>query len=427
MSIGSHAPSRRELLDDLRSTCFAPSGGPGGGAPRIGLELEALVLDASSNRPFPLEAGLTPRATAPALRRLAALHGWQATTSAKSGDPQFRLPDGARITFEPGGQVEYSSAPHRSASELLKKVREVFSQIETALDAEGAVLMFAGMDPFNAVEDTTLQLRGERYTRMDRHFWRLGSDGARMMRQSASVHVSLDWGEEPGRADRWRLLNALVPYLTAIFANSPTYEKKNTGWKSFRRAVWMATDSERTGLRHGGDDPVESYLAFALGAPAILLPAGENPCAPFARWLSTGCLTTADWHAHLSTLFPEVRPRGYIEVRSIDSLSPSLLAAPVSFLVGLAYDAEAAQHALELLGQPDAGLMAKAGRDALGAGDISDTAQQLWTIALDGCGRLGESMIAPWDVESASDFAQRYTAECRCPADDADTPAAVTA
>jgi glutamate--cysteine ligase len=424
---GAHAPSRRDLLDDLRSTCFAPSGGPAGGAPRIGVELEALVLDASSHRPFPLEAGLTPRATAPALRRLAASHGWQVSASSKSGDPEFRLPDGARITFEPGGQLEYSSAPHRSASEVLKKVREVFSHISAALEPEGAELMFVGIDPFNSVEDTTLQLRGERYARMDRHFWRLGSDGARMMRQSASAHISLDWGELPGRNDRWRLLNALVPYLTAIFANSGSYERKATGWKSFRRAVWMATDSERTGLRYGGGDAAESYLAFALNAPAILLPAGENPCVPFARWLSTGCLTMADWHAHLSTLFPEVRPRGYLEVRSIDSLSPSQLAAPVAFLLGLTYDAEGTQAAMELLGEPDSALLESAGRDGLSTDEISGVAQQLWTIALEGCARLGEAIIAPWDLERAADFAQQYTAECRSPSDDAELPAAMTA
>ena len=326
----NHSPSPRALLDDLRNTWFAPAGGPTGGAPRIGMEAEAIVVDRQTRRPFPIEPGLTASATAPVLHALAAKHRWHVRQSPKSQTPEFTLPDGGRLSFEPGGQIEYSSAPRRSASEVLRSARQTFRLVGDALEREGAALLFTGIDPANAVEDTTLQLRGERYLHMDRHFWRAGPFGARMMRQSASVQVSLDWGEPAERPRRWRLLNALAPFLAAIFANSPVYEHAPTGHRSFRRLVWDRLDPLRTGVRDCGGDPIGSYFAFALGAPAILLPNGERPAAPFSRWVDTGCVTLADWHAHLSTLFPEVRPRGYLEVRTVDALPPEWFAAPLA-------------------------------------------------------------------------------------------------
>lgn len=412
------APTPRALLDDLRNTCFAPAGGPGGGAPRVGMEAEALVVDATTRRPFPLEPGLAVRATVPALDWLAMQHGWQARRSVKSAVPEFSLHDGGRVTFEPGGQVEYSSAPHRSASDAVRAARAVFALIARALEPAGAILVFEGIDPLNAVEDTTLQLRGERYARMDRHFWRLGPFGARMMRQTASLQFTLDWGEPTGRGARWRMLNALVPYLTAIFANSPCYQGKSTGHRSYRRFVWDNLDPLRTGMRDTGDDAAASYLAFALGAPALLVPGGERPCVPFSRWLETGMVTMTDWHTHLSTLFPEVRPRGYLEVRTVDALGPEWFGAPMAFLLGLTYDRQAASQASDLLGDPDPSLLARAGRDGVSDPEIGDVARDLWSIALRGCARLGESVIAEQEVENACEFAARYTTAGRSPADE---------
>ncbi len=408
--------SPRALLDDLRNTCFASTAPAAAGA-RTGMEAEAIVVDAVTRRPFPLEPTLSPRATVPAMQRLGELQGWQPRPSGSSGVPEFHLPDGGRLTFEPGGQVEYSSAPRRSASEVLSATREVLAHVGGALKEIGADLVFAGLDPGNAVEDTTLQLRGERYVRMDRHFWRSGASGARMMRQSASLQFALDWGEPAGRAERWTLLNALVPYLAAIFANSPLYAGKVTGHQSYRRVVWDNLDPSRTGLRDTGPNAAEEYLTFALHAQAIIIPGGDRPCAPFGRWLDTGCVTMEDWHTHLSTLFPEVRPRGYLEVRTIDALAPEWYAAPMALLVGLTYDERSAQDARDLLGDPDPALLERAGKHGVGDQQIGGVARDLWTIALQGCTRLGTSIINAEDVETAAEYAARYTAVGRTPAD----------
>lgn len=406
------------LLDDLRSTCFSPIDLPAGGAPQIGMEAEAIVVDAATRRPFPLEPTLSPRATVPAVQRLAEIYGWEPRPTASAGVPEFRLPDGGRITFEPGGQIEYSSAPRGSASEVLSSTRDVFTLLGRALKEVGGDLVFAGLDPVNEIEDTALQLRGERYVRMDRHFWRSGPFGARMMRQSASLQFALDWGPPAGRAARWALLNALVPYLAAIFANAPHYAGRATGHHSYRRVVWDTLDPLRTGMRDAGPQAEGEYLAFALAAPAILIPGGERPCAPFGRWLETGCVTMEDWHTHLSTLFPEVRPRGYLEVRTVDALPPEWYAAPMALLLGLTYDERSAEDARDLLGNPDPSLLALAGRDGVSDTRIGDVARDLWRLALRGCARLGTTAISPEDVETASEFAARYTGAGRTPADD---------
>ena len=412
-----HSP--RALLDDLRNTCFSPGESSAGGTPHVGMEAEAIVVDAATRRPFPLEPTFSPRATVPAVRRLAETYGWEAHPTGSAGVPEFQLPDGGRITFEPGGQVEYSSAPRPSASEVLSVTRDVLGLLGHALHDVGAELVFAGLDPVNAVEDTALQLRGDRYVRMDRHFWRIGPSGARMMRQSASLQFALDWGAPDGRAARWTLLNALAPYLTAIFANAPQYAGKATGHHSYRRVVWDTLDPLRTGLRETGPRAEEEYLAFALDAPAILIPGGARPCAPFGRWLATGCVTMDDWREHLSTLFPEVRPRGYLEVRTVDALAPEWYAAPMALLLGLTHDERSARDARDLLGNPDPSLLARAGRDAVSDPQIGAVARDLWSIALRGCARLGATSISAEDVETAAEYASRYTGTSRTPADDA--------
>lgn len=411
------SPSLGALADSLRASCFVPT--VRAGPPLIGLEAEALVVDARTRRPFPLQHPTSPRTTSAAVAALATKLGWQSRVSTKAGVPEFRLPDGARVTFEPGGQVEYSSAPHRSASTLVRAARELFQVISASLGEVGGALLFEGIDPHNPVESAPLQLRGDRYERMDRHFARRGAFGARMMRQTASLQVSLDWGEAAGRPTRWRLLNSLTPYLAAIFANSPRYAGAPTGCHSYRRVVWNRLDPLRTGIPFDGGDMEAAYLEFALRAPAILIPAGDRPCAPFARWMETGCLTITDWHAHLGTLFPEVRPRGYLEVRTVDALSPEWFAAPVAFLVGLAYDPVATDQALALLEPAGPDDLERAALEGVGEDGFGCVARQLWEIALAGCGRLGDQVFDPCDLATAAEFAARYTARGASPADDA--------
>jgi glutamate--cysteine ligase len=234
---------------------------------------------------------------------------------------------------------------------------------------------------------------------MDAHFARIGPAGARMMRQTASLQVALDIGAD-ARA-RWRLLNALAPMLTAIFANSRRYACEDTGFASYRAETWRRTDPARTGLLTG-IDPIGEYVDFALRAPAILLGAEDEPARPFEQWIGAGGV--AHWEKHLGTLFPDVRPRGYFEVRSIDAVPEAQWPAALAFLTGLAYDPVAAAEAAEIVGDPDTGLLERAGRMGLHDAALARMAGELATVALNGCRRLGSSFVAERHVGAAVDF-----------------------
>ena len=125
-----------------------------------------------------------------------------------------------------------------------------------------------------------------------------------------------------------------------------------------------------------------------------------------------------EWHDHLTTLFPEVRPRGHLELRSADAMEPRWYAAPLALATGIAYDPGALRAAGDLLGAPDLGLLARAGRTGLHDPVMARTAADLAQIALDGCASLGPAYFHPSDLEVARGFFERYTRRGRCPADD---------
>jgi glutamate--cysteine ligase len=237
-----------------------------------------------------------------------------------------------------------------------------------------------------------------------------------MMRQTAAFQVALDLDDEPWL--RWQVLNAATPYLVAMFANSAVYAGEETGCRSARAAVWRALDPARTGLPWSTELPVGRYLDFALDAPALLLPTvhGEHPT--FGEWLGSADLTMHDWHEHLSTLFPEVRPRGHFELRSADAVPPQWYAAPIALAVGITYDPRALRAAADLLGPPDPGLLDRAGRVGLRDPALARTAADLVQIAMEGCEGLGPAYFNPADLEQATAFFDRYTRRALSPADE---------
>lgn len=402
------------LLAQLREEAFAIGETPAA-APRVGAEVEVIPIVAATGRPATIEPGDGP-GTLPALRALGRRLGWCEVRSATAGVPEFHTADGGRITFEPGGQIEYSAPPDESVSELAAGLRAVTGELEAALGDAGIRLVFAGIDPHNAVEDVPLQLPGPRYRRMDAHFATIGPHGARMMRQTASIQICLDAGPRP--LERWQLLNALAPYLVAIFANSASHAGGPTGHRSVRRAVWGALDPARTGIVWDPTEPVEAYARFALGAASILEGAAAPPFPSFAERVRDGGVDLERWRAHLSTLFPEIRPRGYFEVRSIDALPPAWYAVPLVLLTGLAYDAAATREALAIAGPPDPALLERAGRCGLADPVLAAGAAALFPVALRGAESLGRPVVHPDDLETAGAYHDRYTGRGLTPADE---------
>ncbi len=412
-SADSPALDRDMLAEDLRQRVFPQPGGSGC-VPRIGAEVEIIPIRTRSGRPLPLEAA-GAESTLAILRAAGASLGWRERRSAKANVPEVELADGGRITFEPGGQIEISSAPNVSVSALVARLRSTVAAIGTAAP-NGVELLSRGIDPRSRVEDVAPQLDAERYRRMLRHFEQVGPSGARMMRQTASFQVCVDGGETPELT--WKTLNALAPYMVAIFANSPRYDGVDTGHKSYRRYIWGTLDPYRTGLLGLQDDPIAEYLQFALDAQAFLKPDVNGAAVPFSYWLSRGEATPSDWCTHLSTLFPEVRPRGYFELRSADVVAPEWYVVPLVLVAGLVYHRPTLEIAADLLGAPDPALLVSAGRAGLGDGIIGERAMVLGDLALAGCEALGSAFVSAADLAKADEYFDRYTRRRLSPADD---------
>jgi glutamate--cysteine ligase len=402
------------LAIDLYEEAFAGAKPDRSPRRQLGAEVEFIPVEAASGVRCPIEAeGVL--STLPLLRGFGSRQGWLEGRTSK-GTPCFSLPPGGTITYEPGGQLEYASPPCPGASSLLNLIRSVIHPLRAAALAEGIDLLPIGIDPFNSIERAPLLIGARRYRLMAEYFGKLGPAGAQMMRQTASFQVNLDFENEPWL--QWKVANAMAPYVTAIFANSPIYRGNPSGYQSTRAAVWQAVDPSRTGLPFDEREPIKAYLEFALRAPAMLLPTVDGVYHSFADWLKKADLSHDEWHEHLSSLFPEVRPRGHLELRSIDAIAAEWYAAPLALTAGVLYDGKALSDAAGLLGPADPELLARAARSGLHDPILKEIATDLIQIALSGCRSLGARYFHPSDLQQAEDYFEQYTRRGRSPADD---------
>jgi glutamate--cysteine ligase len=272
---------------------------------------------------------------------------------------------------------------------------------------------------------------------METYFDRAGSWGRMMMRGTASVQVNLDAGEEGdgshGYRSRWALTHRLGPVLVAAFANSPLWRGKPTGWRSTRQLVWARMDPGRTRPPDAAGDPRAAWAGYALDAALLCMreASAHGWTAPegltFRSWLrgATGVRppTLADLDYHLTTLFPPVRPRGWLELRMIDAQRGDDWVVPAAVVATLLDDpvaAEAAWAATEPLCPdgavtPGEGMWVRAARfgpadPVLGTAVLACFAAVDDALARDGAaGRLRSAV---------GGFARRYAERGRCPADD---------
>jgi len=382
---------------------------------RVGAEIELLPLFADGGLPCPLEATRDDeRCTLSLIRAFGAGRGWRERRSAK-GAPYFALPNGWTLTFEPGGQVELCTLPQRCLSDLLRAIRDTISGLTLAAADAGIELASVGIDPHNGVRSIPLQLHSPRYDRMTQYFDSIGPSGVRMMRQTAATQVSLDAGPHPTR--RWRLLSDLTPYLTAMFANSPRYAGDDTGYRSFRARCWRLLDPSRTGIPHVELPACEAYTRFALDAGDMSRTDASGSYRSFGEWATDGEWNEKDWDDHLTTLFPEVRPRGHLEVRSIDALGPDMVGAPLVLLAGLTYDERTAEEARALVPSADEEMLNRAARCGLLDDQIARTVSDLVPLGLRGARALGEEVIGDAELERAEQFFSDWALRRRTPAD----------
>lgn len=311
------------------------------GEPRVGLEYELLPLDPTSGEQIPYDGHRSVRA---ALGRLITDFGWHATGS----DPLIELAKGnMRLTLEPGAQVELSGSPHASiagvAAELVSFIAD--------LTAVGRQLEIAwvpvGVTPVSP-PDSIVVIPKSRYRIMTRYLPTRGADALWMMRCTAGMQVNLDATSPREAARLARVLWRAAPLVSALFANSPLALGQPSGWQSRRVAIWSAVDPDRCGYPPRGlqrDFTLDDYVDWALGVPMFFVQREakliELTGVPFRDFLQHGAQglqpTLDDWQLHLSTLFPEVRIKRYLEVRCADSNRPELALAFAALLAGLAY------------------------------------------------------------------------------------------
>ncbi|MFE9424989.1 ergothioneine biosynthesis glutamate--cysteine ligase EgtA [Kitasatospora sp. NPDC006697] len=404
----------------VASTCFK-IGPPG----QVGVELEWLVHDTA--RP-----GLAPdprRITA----ALAALAPPPAGPEHNTPEPPV-LPAGSRITREPGGQVELSSPAADGLADCVRTTGRDLAALRTAFADQGLSLAGYGVDPHPRVRQVTL--RQPRYLAMAGFFDRAGPWGRIMMCVTASAQVCVDAGTDtPGSGgfrQRWDLAHRLGPVLVAAFANSPLLDGRPTGYRSTRQAVWSRMDRTRTRAPSGAD-PCAAWARYVLDAQVLCVrrPAGLPWDAPagltFRDWLrrpEADRPTLADLDYHTTTLFPPVRPRGYLELRMIDAQPGDGWIVPAALTAALFGDPRATDAALAAL-EPLSAALAAPGPlgPAWTRAATRGMADPVLRRAALGCFAAAEGALARAGVDSAiradlSDFAERYPARGRCPADD---------
>ena len=393
--------SEAMLLDDVRQRLFSPTRSPHPYV--IGLELELIPIHHATRAPA-LATKHSGTSTAEVLSQLGRREDWR-EQSADGDPPSWTLKDGARISFEPGGQIEISTAPQPAASAVIDSTQTLVAMLRDAMSSAGIDLVARGVDPYNDIDAVPLQLHRERYTGMTRYFDSIGPSGVRMMRQTAALQINLERGGDP--KSRWRLLNALAPIVVALFANSRQYAGKRTEWASYRAQLWRTLDTSRTGIVYDEASPALRYFAFALDALAMRSGRDGTGYRKFREWMNDAAVNMDDWLFHLSTLFPEVRPKEFFELRSADTIEPDMLAAPVLFITGLVYDEENAHRAIELTGAPSEKLLERAGRLGLADPEIRRIASQLVVLALDGARRLGNDYLRRSHLASAYQYFAR--------------------
>ncbi|MEU3455135.1 ergothioneine biosynthesis glutamate--cysteine ligase EgtA [Micromonospora sp. NPDC006766] len=343
-----------------------------------GVELEWTVHDAADPaRPVDRER----------LRRALGRHS---PVTIDPGSPAQRLRHGGAVTVEPGGQVEISSAPRPSVAALIQATEADIAELTAALDADGLVLGGTGMDPWRAPRPV---VETPRYQAMRCVFDRQGPAGRAMMYSTAGLQICLDAGEPERLAQRWAAAHAVGPPLLAAFATASRHAGRPTGWASARMAAWLAIDPTRTRPVWSPDgpdrDPVAAWTDYALDAP-LLCVRGDGPdwTAPtgvtFADWLA-GALprppTTDDLEYHVSTLFPPVRPRGYLEIRYLDAQPGREWMVPLAVLAGLFAEPATTREALAVAA-PVADRWHAAARHGLADAALAAAAAALLELAL---------------------------------------------
>ena len=343
---------------------------------RIGTEHEKFAFNLEDLRPLPYQGACSIRAMLEGLTRF----GWKLVL--EDGLPVALTKGGASITLEPGGQFELSGEALENLHETCREVHQHLTQVKEVAAEIGAGFLGIGFDPKWRREDVPWMPKG-RYGIMRAYMPTKGGHGIDMMIRTCTIQVNLDFESEADMVEKFRLGLALQPVVTAMFADSPFVEGKPSGYLSYRSFVWTDTDPDRCGiLPFVFEDGFgfERYVDYMLDVPMYFvyrdgryLDASGQSFRDFlaARLpaLPGEIPTMGDWTDHLTTVFPEVRLKQFLEMRGADGGPWRRICALPAFWVGLFYDAQAQADATALVADWTArdhqGLRAQVPRQAL--------------------------------------------------------------
>jgi glutamate--cysteine ligase len=325
---------------------------------RIGAEHEKIMFYRAGHAAVPYEGG---RGIGAVLEGINARLGWERI------EDDGRLiglyaEKGAAISLEPGGQFELSGAPLETAHETAEELKTHIAACKTVAEPLGVSALSLGMSPKWTLRETPTMPKS-RYGIMKRYMPKVGTRGLDMMFRTATVQTNFDFRDEKDMVTKLRVALALQPAITALFANSPFTDGKLNGFLSARSEIWRHTDPHRTGMLPFAFEPgmgFERYADYALDVPLYLLKRGStyiDVAGGSFRDLMSGRLaaapgeraTIADWANHLSSIFPEVRLKRYLEMRGADVGPPERVVAMAALTSGLFYDPDALASASALV------------------------------------------------------------------------------
>ena len=319
----------------------------------VGVEIEMMGRNASTSLPLPYEAdGPSVRAV---IEAYAAARGGALVLE---GDRPVGI-DAAwgGITLEPGGQVEWSSRPARDLSELASEIDGHLGAMREIADALGVSWLDVAVEP-NVPLAAMPWMPKARYGIMREIMGRRGRLAHRMMTQTASVQCAFDFASDEDWTRKFRAAALMTPIAVALFANSSRIDGRESGWASYRQAIWRETDPDRCDLPDVVFDRkfgIDLWVEWVCDVPTLflrresgLIASGGTPLRALLSRCGCDAVTMEDWELHLSSIFTEVRSYGYIEVRSADLQPGPLLLAVPAFWTGLLYDDGALDEAMTM-------------------------------------------------------------------------------
>ena len=395
---GEPITDRRQLIEFMEQGNRAPEDW------RIGTEHEKFVFNLETLMPSPYEGAAGIGALLEGMTRF----GWEPVL--EQGNPIALLKEGCNVTLEPGGQLELSGAELETVHETCSEVHTHLAQVKEVAGELGVGLLGVGFQPKWAREDTPWMPKG-RYRIMREYMPTKGSLGLDMMLRTCTVQVNLDFDSEADMVKKFRTAVALQPIAVALFADSPFVDGRPSGYLSYRSHVWEDTDPDRCGVLpfvFDGDMGFEKYVDFVLDVPMYFVyrdglyvdASGQS----FRDFLD-GKLparpgevpTISDWEDHLTTLFPEVRLKRYLEMRGADGGPWRRLCALPALWTGLMYDRDALDAAWDLVAdwteehhlQLRKDVPLRALNAEVGGRTVRDVALEMLNISRSGLARRG--------------------------------------